>query len=236
MKISCYIVDDQPHVIDMLSYYVRGTEGLELIGSERNPICAINKIFSGVVQPDILFLDIDMPDMDGLELSRQVGDRAVVIFITGHSEHALEAFDIGAADYLLKPPSMNSFLRAVDRAKERLKQRQPPELLSDFIFVRLDSRNLTKVQLNDIERITVNDKYVYLFLVGNKKPLIINNSLNHIEAALPAHLFVRIQKSCMVNLTHVQSVVANRVIMNDGTIVEVARRFLQNFYARLNAI
>lgn len=236
MSTSCYIVDDHSHVIDILSYMIQETEGLEQIGYERSPIAALNKIITGIVQPDILFLDIDMPDMDGLELSRQIGGRAVIVFVTGHSQHALAVFDIGATDYLLKPPSMASFLRPVARAKERLKNRYPFEHCPDFIFVRLDSRNLTKVQLGELERITVSDKYVHLFLAGSKKPLVINNSLNHIEASLPAHLFVRIHKSCMINLSHVQSVVANKVIMNDGTIAEVARRYLQDFYRRLNTI
>ncbi len=231
----CSIVDDQPHVIKHLSGLVTETPGLQLLAADTDPLVALNKILTGIVTPDIVLLDVDMPGLDGISLARQLDSHIAIVFVTAHPAFAIEAFDIGAADYLLKPIKPDAFLRAIDRARARLKNNKAAPTHSQEIFVRLDSRNLVKVQVKDIVYIEADDKRIRLHTQA-ERPISVLRTLNNIEAALPATDFARVHKSYLVNLKHIGGIVGKTVILDNGQVLNVGPAYAAALYKRLNII
>src|ERR1700744_6614696 len=119
MQTNCYIVDNEEHAIGVLADYINTTEGLELAGTTLNPVAAHREIMSGKIKADITFLDIEMPQLSGLELAEQIQAKTHVIFTTAHEQFALKAFDLDVVDYLLKPITYARFLSSVKRVKEK---------------------------------------------------------------------------------------------------------------------
>jgi len=236
MKYNCFIVDDHKHDIDSIARWIAKMPDLVLVGFDTDPVVALNRLNSGTVPADIILLDIDMPDIGGIRFAREIGKRAIVIFITGHQEHALDAYGTEAVDYLLKPVDPALFLRAINRAKDRLQARTAEAVgtvAKDYIFIKLDSRNITQVELGNLVWIKSDNKYLDLHILG-AKTLTINRSLNKTELALPADRFVRIHKSYIVNLKFVANIVGNRVILKDGQLLDIGSTYMETFYARLD--
>src|SRR6476620_4809192 len=120
--VTCYIVDDESHAVETLSAYIERVPGLSLIGSATNPLIALEEI-SGTVHPDITFLDVDMPQLSGIELAGLINDRTKVIFTTAFSDYAVAAFEKNASDYMLKPISFERFLTSVKKVTDNLPPR-----------------------------------------------------------------------------------------------------------------
>ena len=232
----CYIIDDQEHVLTGLSQLVNNTPGLELVDVESDPVIALNNILTGKVKVDIVFVDVHMPDLNGVDLARSIQGKACIIFITGDPDFALDAFDIGAVDYLLKPISTVHFLRAIERARERMTIRLNPIVPeTDQIYVRTNSR-LTRVFINELMWVQGNNKYVNLYFNNAKPWLMVSNTLSHLESILPSGAFMRIHKSHIINLSYVLSISNNKVTLKDKTQLEVGATFQEGFYKRLKIL
>lgn len=232
----CYIVDDQQHGIVNLSRKILKTPGLELVGSETDPVIAVNKILSGVVQTDVVFADVDMPDLNGLDLARSIQGKAFIIFVTGHPDFALDAIDIGAVDYLLKPVSTVHFLRAIERVRERAANRFKTGIKSvDHIYIKNNSR-LTRIFLNDLMWIQGNNKYVNLYFNDIKPLILVSSTLTHLESILPLDTFVRIHKSHIINLNYVLSITNATVTLKNKTRLDIGPAYQDGFYKRLRIL
>lgn len=212
MELSCLIVDDEPLALDLMESYVKRTPFLSLAGRcnsavEVLPIVKERKI-------DVIFLDIQMPELNGLELSRMLGERTKVIFTTAFEQYALEGFRVDALDYLLKPISYPEFLKAAGKALQWCEMRvrhENGEKEQVCIFVKADYK-LIRVDLAKILYIEGLKDYVKIYLEGEGQPVISLMSLKSLEELLPASDFIRVHRSFIVRMDKVKVIERNRIV------------------------
>ena len=209
MSISCLIVDDEPLARNLLSDYAKKIPSLELFGTCEGPLQALEFLRNTPV--DLLFLDIQMPEITGIGLLKVLPKKPMVIFTTAYSEYALDGYELDVVDYLLKPISFERFLKAVNKVQSRLTSNQPAAITQtadDFIFVK-DGTKLVKIMVNDILYIEGLKDYVTIHTKTQK--VISLQRLKSMEEQLPASLFVRIHNSFIVSLRAITSVHKNEV-------------------------
>ncbi len=218
--LRCLIVDDEHFAIQLLEKFVADTPGLEVVATCKSPVRAIELLQSEPV--DLLFLDIQMPIMSGTNLLRSISRIPVTIFTTAYPQHAAEAFDLDAVDYLLKPFSFDRFSHAVQKAREviRARQEDAPEQVQGTLVVKAD-RAWVKVPFSDIRYVEGWKEYVKIFT--GKEKLITLESLNNLEATLPGTHFLRVHKSFIVARNQVQKMDTDALLLLDGTRIPVAR-------------
>jgi two-component system, LytTR family, response regulator len=202
MTLTCVIVEDEPLARSLIIDYVKKVPSLELVAACAGPIEAIEVLKSQPV--DLLFLDIQMPELTGIGLLKALPKKPMVVFTTAYSEYALEGYELDVVDYLLKPITFERFLRAVNKAHARISGEGKVELTSDdFIFVK-DGTKLVKIMLNDILYIEGLKDYVTIFTKTQK--IVSLQRLKTMEEQLPSSLFVRIHNSYIVSLRAITSV------------------------------
>jgi DNA-binding LytR/AlgR family response regulator len=230
-KISCLIVDDEPLALNLLESYVNKTPFLELKGKYNSPIEALEQLHSEKI--DLLFLDIQMPDLTGIELSKSIDKNTKVVFTTAFSEYALEGYKVNALDYLLKPFNYQEFLNAAMKARELIelteKQTTAEKADKKFIFVRSEYKQL-KIQLADILYIEGLKDYVKIWLVNQPHPILSLMSLKHIDEELPHDNFMRVHRSFIVALDKIQAVERGQILINKERIT-VADQYKEAFNA-----
>ena len=240
MMIKCIVIDDEPLACDLLEDYVRKIPFLELVESSNNPIEALHKIQNGGI--DLVFLDIQMPELTGIQLVKIIQNKCRVIFTTAFNNYALESYDYNAIDYLLKPISFERFYIAANKAKNILLDSSDnnspanniPEKtihLNDFIFVKTDKKTL-KLDFADIQYIEGLKDYIAFHTV--KEKLLVLDSLKAIETVLPANIFVRIHKSFIVSVNAVESIERNRIYLKNKTILPIGDTYRDNFNQKIN--
>lgn len=208
MAVTCYIIDDEPLAIKLLEGYVKKTPFLELLGSSSNPVKALEDVIRDA--PELIFLDIQMPELNGLEFSRMVGGRSKIIFTTAFDKYAVESYRLNALDYLLKPIPYSDFLNAAEKAlkdKEKTAEAMPVE----SIFVKSDYK-LKKVEIKDILYIEGLKDYVKIHLEGIAEPVTSLMSLKYMEEMLPSDKFMRVHRSFIVNIGKVKIIERNRIV------------------------
>jgi DNA-binding LytR/AlgR family response regulator len=198
---KCLIVDDEPPAVKIIKSYVELVADLSIVGSCSNVLQAIEILKKEKV--DLIFLDIQMPKLTGIAFLKTLSHPPKVIFTTAYKEYALDAFDLDAVDYLLKPVSLERFLKAVNKVTnthpEEGKEQAP--LRQGFLYFRAD-RKMVKVFLEDILFIESLKDYIKIHRTNNK-PLTIKYSLSTIEAMLPRDLFLRVHRSFIVSINKV---------------------------------
>ena len=237
-RISTMVVDDEPLAAQLLGDYVRQTPFLSLEG-----ICssAVEAFSMWQEHPaDLLFLDIQMPQMNGLELSRTLGERSRVIFTTAFEQYALEGFRADALDYLLKPISYADFLTAANKAFEwfELKRRSvgkpsPAEAGPGSIFVKTEYR-LRQIELDKILYIEGLKDYVKIYVEDEPRPVLSLISLKTLEEQLPAERFVRVHRSYIVQPSKIRIIERGRIVFGK-TYIPVSDGYKEAFYAFLEA-
>ncbi len=210
MKLSCIIVEDEPMARDLLSQYIAKVPSLELLAAFQNPLEALE--FLKENEPDVLFLDVQMPEITGISLLKILKRKPIVIMSTAYSEYAIEGFELDVTDYLLKPVTFERFLKAVDRATERKQaiialQQSPQEIVApptttqadpagvDFIFVK-DGAKMVKVRIKDIQYIEGLKDYVRIHTPKGRITTL--QRLKSLENQLPSDAFFRIHHSYIV--------------------------------------
>jgi len=231
MNLACYIVDDERPAIDILTEYISMTPGLTLCGSSPDPLHALNEI--NLVRPDLVFLDIDMPKINGLEFAGLVNTFTTIVFTTSYRDYAPEAFEKEAAGYLLKPIPYERFLSCVQRIRKNtglgISARQSKKA---SFFVKSGERgNLVKINIPAISYIASSLNYVDIHLDGHK--VLAYMAITEILEELPADTFIRIHKSYVVNLDHVQAVAYSHVKLRDQTLLPVGRAFRNDFREKI---
>lgn len=234
MNLNCLIVDDEPLAVELLEAYVKRTPFLELKGAFTNAFDALALLEKETL--DLLFLDIQMPELNGLELSRLVGTQVKVIFTTAFEQYAVEGFKVDALDYLLKPISYPEFLRAAHKAlrwKEMAEAASSLEVreIADALFVRSGNK-FVKVQLSHILYIEGMQDYVKIYLDDNSQPVVTLNSMKDFEESL-SFPFLRIHRSYIINFDKVTMVERNRVFLG-GTYVSVSDTYKEQFLEQIN--
>ncbi|MDD3320234.1 MAG: LytTR family DNA-binding domain-containing protein [Paludibacter sp.] len=229
MKIKCVIVDDEPLALSILENYIQQDIALELTAKFTHPVQALNYLNEN--ETDILFIDIQMPDLSGLELVSSLKNKPVLIFTTAFGEYALQGFKVDAIDFLLKPIDLPDFQKAVHKAKEWLVVRKEKtaqfETNKEFLFIKSEYK-IIRINFQDIKYIQGMSEYVKIHLTTNK-PIMSLLSLKSLEVQLPSNMFMRVHKSYIVNLQKINVIERNEIVYDDGTIIPVSAQYKTNF-------
>lgn len=233
MELNCLLVDDEPLALDLLENYVRRTSFLSLAGRCGNAIEALQFLREKAV--DLVFSDIQMPELNGLELSKILDPGVKVIFTTAFEQYALEGFRVDALDYLLKPVSYPEFLKAANKAWEWFEMKQAGKNVkhnTDSIFVKSDYK-LVKIELQQICYIEGLKDYVKIYREGVAQPVVSLISMKSLEEMLPGETFIRVHRSYIVNLEKVNLIERNRIIFGK-TYIPVSDSYKEKFQDFLN--
>ncbi len=207
--LRCIIIDDEPLALEVLENYIQRMADLQLIRKCSNALEAFQSLNNERV--DLLFLDIQMPVIDGLSFLKSLKNPPAVILTTAYPNHAIEGFDLNVADYLLKPISFERFLKAVNKVIEQHKIQGDGDTQSDYMFMKVDSK-LVRVNYADITYIEGMKDYLKIYT--KEKLLVVHQTMKKIEEILPKSRFIRVHKSYMVSLGAVSSIVGNFVEIN----------------------
>lgn len=229
--LTCMIVDDEPLAVKMLEGFVGRTPYLKLEASFNDPVLALSTLRESPV--DVLFLDIQMPDLDGLNLSRMVPPETKVIFTTAFKEYAFESYEVNALDFLLKPIRYHKFLNAAEKARQLFELSGVKEERGS-IFVRVDGQ-LRQVDLSRILYLTGMKDYVMIYLDQEPRPLITHVTMKAMEEMLPSTRFMRVHRSYIVSLEKIRSIDRNNCIYIGKEIIHVTDAYKDAFNAYLKA-
>lgn len=232
LPIRCGLVDDKPLAIDLLRAHADQIPALHVVFATTDPLEVLPRLEATPV--DLLFLDIQMPGLTGLQLAPLIGSRTRLIFTTAYADHALEGFEHNAIDYLLKPISFARFYKAIQKARDLLFRpvavQVTPEVAGrDFLFVRTDSR-LVNVAFSQLLYIEAMQNYCILHTTDAR--IITLQTMKQMQEQLPGDQFSRVHKSFLINISKIDSVERNRIFMNKLTI-PIGDSYRESFYQRL---
>lgn len=231
--LSCYILDDEMHAVELLSEHVIKTPQVRLVGRGNDPLKAIHEIMQDL--PDLLFLDMDMPGMSGLEVYKIVKDKTNVIFTTAFPNYAVDAFNFDAHDFLLKPVTYDRFLICIHkvlRKKNSFLQASLPSAQKDFLYVQCSVKGkIIKIQFEDIVYIESLANYIQLHLKSEKHIAYI--PLKNILEILPDDQFTRIHKSYIINERQIRSIDGNQVHLKNHVLLTIGATYRGMFFEKL---
>lgn len=225
MVLKCYCVDDLAINFGSLVRFIDQTEGLELVGTETDSVKAMDDLQSGRIVPDIIFLDIDMPGVSGMELAEVVKSFSKIIFTTAYADYAAQSYEVDAVDYLVKPITYPRFIRAVDKVRQLLSgQSRSPEAVPEVIFLPGNGKgNYIKVITRDIRYINADSNYLKVY-TGTGMHYSYCTMKTMIEA-LPPSIFVRVHNSYIINVNHIERIEMESVEMVGGLNIPISRTY-----------
>lgn len=214
MILKCCIIDDEPLAIELLESYVKKTPFLQLEASFNSAIQAIERISKGDI--DLLFLDIQMPELSGMEFSKMIEGKCRIIFTTAFGQYAVDSYKVNAIDYLLKPIAYSDFLKAAQKALQWFElsatpTTESPQPDNQYIFVKSDYK-LKQIPLNKILYIEGLKDYVKIYLEGEPHPILSLLSLKSLEEMLPDEQFIRVHRSFIVQGRKIKLIDRNRIV------------------------
>ena len=242
--LSCIIVDDEPLAVKLMESFVTKTPDLKLVGSFTDSVEAVSALQEE--KPDLLFLDIQMPDMNGMELARIVPKETRVIFTTAFKEYAFESYEVSALDFLLKPIRYNKFIAAVEKARQWYGREEPsqpavptsaiatPAAPLSTLFLKVDGA-FRQITVSDILYVCGMKDYVMFYIDGERKPLITHLTMKSVEDMLPADRFMRVHRSYIVALDKIRSVDRNDCIYIGDEVIRVTDAYREEFANFLNS-
>ncbi|MBR5726114.1 MAG: response regulator transcription factor [Muribaculaceae bacterium] len=239
MIIKCAIVDDEPLAVELLASYVKKIPFLELCGKYSNATDALQGITEQPVE--LLFLDIQMPELNGLELSKMLPENTRIVFTTAFNQYAVDGFRVNALDYLLKPISYADFLEACNKAMQwfQLVQQNeqpttsPAEEEPRSIFVKSEYK-LLQIDLDDIRYIEGLKDYVKIYTEQSPRPILSLMNMKAIEQMLPASRFIRVHRSYIVQKSKIREIERNRIVFGD-VYIPIGDSYKQAFQDFINA-
>lgn len=229
MIIKCIAIDDEPLALNKMSNYIVKTPFLELSGTFRSGFEAMDLLSKSNI--DLMFVDINMPDINGLDFFKSLQNKPQIIFTTAFSEYAFEGFKVNALDYLLKPIGFNDFLKAANKARnyfETISRQSGKENHGkEYLFVKSEYK-IVKISLDDIIYIEGIREYVRIHLTNGKSimPLF---SLHFLEEQLPSDKFMRVHRSYIVNLEKISTIEHNRIIFDGKVYIPVSEQYKEFF-------
>lgn len=214
MKLSCFIIDDEPLALGLLETYVERTDFLVLEGKYTSALAAVEDICTQL--PNLVFLDIQMADLNGLEFAKSISPETRIIFTTAFEQYALESYRLNALDYLLKPFSYADFLRAATKALQWYELKHKAEetggdVVKDSVFIKVDYK-LVRLEIRRILYIEGFKDYIRIYLEDDSRPLMTHMTLKAFEAMLPSDKFMRVHKSFIVHTDKIKEVEKNKII------------------------
>lgn len=219
----CVIIDDEPLAVDVIESYIQQIDNMEVVAKCNNPLEAITILNKH--QVDLVFLDIEMPNLTGIDLVKAVENIPQFIFTTAYPQYALDGFNLNATDYLVKPIPFNRFLKAVSRAKEKYELEQSISVnatstgkkeiapTNDFIFVKSEYENI-KINVNDIKYIQGLKDYIKIYKKDSNKAILTLSSFKVILDKLP-NQFLRVHRSFIVNIDYIKALQKTKLVIDD---------------------
>lgn len=227
---TCIIIDDEPLAVDLLESYASKIEDLEVIGTFNNALDALKVLRAQPV--DVLFLDIQMPEITGIEFKKIISKDIKVIFTTAYSEYALESYDLDAVDYLLKPITFQRFLKAVEKLNTKTVTTASTEAeKNDYLFVKTEYRH-QKISFSDILYLKGLSDYVAI-QTKDSKVLTLQN-MKDFEKSLPKNKFIRVHKSYIVALEQIEFIERNRIVI-EGEYIPIGATYKDAFWNTINS-
>ncbi|MGN6640103.1 MAG: LytR/AlgR family response regulator transcription factor [Mucilaginibacter sp.] len=230
MSIRCMIIDDEPLACKGMEEYISEVEFLSLVNICDNAVKAYALLFSEKV--DLIFLDIEMPKLTGIEFLRSLKNAPAVIFTTAYPDYALQGYELDVIDYLVKPVSFPRFLKAANKARDFLLGRnigRENVIDKDHFFLKVNSK-FEKIFYDEVLYVEAMQNYVAIHLPGKK--MISYMTISHVEGQLPEQLFMRVHKSYIVSLAKIQCIEGNTVIINQQQI-PVSRNLKEDLKAKV---
>ncbi len=227
--ITAIAIDDEPLALQLVSGYIEKTPGLNLMGKFDNPLDAIDYLATKAV--DLVFVDIRMPDLSGLEFTRSMVKGPKVIFTTAYEKYALDGFRLDVVDYLLKPFSYEEFLKAVQKAQRliRLEKGAPDHIdaNNEYLFLKSDYK-IKRINFNDILYIEGLKDYVKVYTKNSSNPVLSLTTMKLIESKLPESKFMRVHRSFIVNLEKIDTIERSRIVFGK-TYIPVSEQYKDKF-------
>ncbi|MEI6680269.1 MAG: LytTR family DNA-binding domain-containing protein [Mariniphaga sp.] len=213
MKLKTIAIDDEPLALRLVNDYVGKTPFLELAGSFDNPLDAVDFLSTHAI--DLILVDIQMPDLTGIEFIRTLEDPPKIIFTTAYEKYAVEGFKLNAIDYLLKPFGYEEFLKASIKARKQieLEANTLPSIDTNNQFLFLKSEyKIRRINFDDILYIEGLKDYIKVYIKGDDKPVLSLNSIKSLVQKLPENKFMRVHRSFIVNLDRIDTIERSRII------------------------
>lgn len=234
MNLRCAIIDDEPLALGLLDSYVKKTPVLTLCGTYSSAVQAMESLPKNPV--DLLFLDIQMPELNGLEFSRMVSNDTRIVFTTAFNQYAIDGYRVNALDYLLKPISYADFMEAVNKAvrwfelQQKVDSTPPAENVGKYIYVKSDYK-LVQIELDKILYIEGLKDYIKIHIEGTNKPVLSLISMRAMEEKLPASQFIRVHRSFIVQKQKIKIIDKGRIIFGKDyiPISDSYKQELQNY-------
>jgi len=228
--IKCIAIDDEPLAVKKIAGYIRKIPFLELVAECRNASEAMSIMSQNDIQ--LLFIDINMPDINGMDFVKSLANKPYIVFTTAYSEYAVEGFQVEAVDYLLKPISFGNLLKAANKVKNLIElstnsQKESLRTTPNHLFVKSEFK-LIRIELDDIKYIESQHEYIKIFLI-NSNPVMTQISMKNIEEQLPSDRFMRVHRSFIVNLARVSVIERNRIVFDDKIYIPVSEQYKEKF-------
>lgn len=238
-KIKCLVVDDEQGAIDILTHYISKTPFLELKGSFLGPLNALDAVYAGDV--DLIFLDIHMPELSGLDFIKLLKGRVKVILTTAYDQYALEGYEHNVVDYLLKPIPFERFLKAAQKVMDSTQQSSPKVITAehtqtpkkqedDHVFVKADGK-VQKVKFDNILYVEGLGNYVTIHTINGKIVTLL--TMKEVQERLPESSFMRVHRSFIVSLGKVQFIEGNQIFVDNKTAVSLGETYRDTFFKAL---
>jgi two-component system LytT family response regulator len=232
---KCLAIDDEPLALQQLVVYIKKIPFLELAGECQSAEEA-RKIMEDE-NIDAIFIDINMPDLNGMEFVRSLAAPPIVVFTTAYTEYAVDGYKVDAVDYLLKPFSLDDFKRAANKVKKQYDLMNTAIVSNvdedDALFLKTEHK-VVRINIKEIRYVEGMSEYIRIFLDNQRKPIIVLLSMKKLEERLPESIFMRIHRSYIINLKKIQEVNKNRVIMDADTYLPIGDLYRDIFNDYLN--
>lgn len=234
--IKCVIIDDEQPAINVIKKYIDRLPNLQLIGEATNPLVGIDIIKKE--KPDVVFLDIQMDEMNGIDVMKIIADNTLVVFCTAYSEFAVTSYDLDAIDYLMKPIEFNRFVKAVQRVSDAIAAKPSvceEAIPNDYIFVKAGLRGkMLKIDLDDIDLVEARNNYVAFYRGANKTLAYL--TMKELEERLPGSQFMRVHKSYIVALRQISSMENNELILKKlPTHIPIGANYKEPFMEKMKS-
>jgi len=230
MIIKCLAIDDEPLALKKIVSYMEKVPFLNLVAACRSAFEAIDAMKNNKVQ--LLFIDINMPELSGMEFIKTLADKPYIVFTTAYSEYAVEGFQVDAVDYLMKPISFGNFLKAANKVKNLIElnsksQNESLKTTSNHLFVKSEYK-LIRIELDAIKYIESQHEYVKIHLI-NSNPILTQLSMKSMEEQLPSDRFMRVHRSFIVNLAKISVIERARIVFDGKVYIPVSKQYKEIF-------
>jgi DNA-binding LytR/AlgR family response regulator len=225
--LNCLLIDDEPLALQILGDFVNKTPYLKLVGKFEDPLQSLSLFESQKI--DLLFLDIKMPDISGIDFYKSLVNKPEVIFTTAYSEYAIDGFELKAMDYLMKPISFEKFITACNRVKDFIEIKNQKDKGKEFFFINV-SHKMHKIFYDDILYLEGYKDYTKVHLINSPNPLLILHNLKYFEDLLDKKQFIRIHRSYMFSLRKINTASRKSVTINNNSL-PVSDNYRDSFFS-----